>query len=155
MELAQPALGATSHASYDITLQRLHLRLRYVSFVEIMAACFSRRALAICRPYLGATVSSWGPNHLFPRLLGYPTRQIAIVDETPCVHARPVGRGPNLALARSLGVDPHVELENFMRTHALTHRYETFAAIDRRGELLTALQDIERGKVLPASIGLS
>jgi hypothetical protein len=154
LELAQPALGAGSHASYDITLQRPHLRLRYVSFVEIMAACFSRHALAICRPYLGATVSSWGPNHLFPRLLGFPARRIAIVDETPVVHARPVGSGPNLALARSPGVDPHAELADFMTTHGLTRHYETFAAIDRRGELITAPEAIEREKVRPASIGI-
>jgi Protein of unknown function (DUF707) len=155
LELAQPALGAGSHASYDITLQRPHLRLRYVSFVEIMAACFSQRALAICRPHLGATVSSWGPNHLFPKLLGRPQRQIAIVDETPCVHVRPVGRGPNLALARSLGIDPHAELASFMKMHALSRRYETFAAIDRRGELITALDEIEREKAIPASLGIS
>jgi hypothetical protein len=152
LELAQPALGAGSHVSYDITLQRPHLTLRYVTFVEIMAACFSQRALAICRPYLGATVSSWGPNHLFPRLLGYPERKIAIVDETPCVHIRPVGVGPNLALARSLGVDPRAELANFMNTHRLTRRYETFAAIDRRGELVTAPAEIEREKARPASV---
>ena len=120
-----------------------------------MATCFSRRTLAICRPWLGATVSSWGPNHLFPRLLGYPDRQIAIVDETPCIHVRPVGRGPNLALARSLEIDPHAELQCFMRTHALTRRHETFAAIDRRGNLVTALDEIERDKALPASLGIS
>jgi len=155
LELAQPALGAGSHVSYDITLQRPHLRLRYVSFVEIMAACFSRHALAICRPYLRATVSSWGPNHLFQKLLGYPARKIAIVDETPCNHVRPVGRGPNLALTRSMGIDPHAELADFMQIHGLTRRYETYAAIDRRGELITALDEIEREKVVPASIGLS
>jgi hypothetical protein len=36
-----------------------------------------------------------------------------------------------------------------MKTNALSRRYETFAAIDRRCELLTALDEIEREKVLP------
>ena len=70
-----------------------------------------------------------------------------------CVHVQPVRRDPNLALARSMGIDPHAELADFIRSHGLRRCYETFAAIDRHGELITALVKIEREKVLPASIG--
>ncbi len=146
LDLAQPALGNGSYVSYDITLQRPHLKLRFTTFVEIMAACFSRRALKLCRPYLGATVSSFGPNHLFPKLLGYPTRKIAIVDETPVVHTRPTGQGPNIALARQLGYHPEREYEAFMRTHKLHRRFETWAAIDMRGRLTNDPLEIDRVK---------
>lgn len=115
LDLAQPALGEGSYVAHDITLQRPHMRLRYTSFVEIMAACFSRKALKICAPYFGATATSWGPDLLFPKLLGYPERGIAVVDETPVIHTRPVGRGPNMTLAAELGFDPQAELADFKR----------------------------------------
>jgi Protein of unknown function (DUF707)/Protein of unknown function (DUF616) len=146
LDLAQPALGSGSYISHDITLQRPHMKLRFTTFVEIMAACFSRRALAICRPYLAATISSCGPNHLFPRLLGYPTRKIAIVDETPVVHTRSPGLGPNIALVRSLGISPEDEYQEFMHLHGLTPRFETWGAIDRHGKLVADLSEIDRVK---------
>ena len=146
LDLSQPALGAGSYVAHDITVQRPHMKLRYTTFVEIMASCFSKRALGLCRPYLDATVSSWGPNHLFPRLLGYPERKIAIVDETPIVHTRPVAWGPNIALTRKLGVNPNKELQDFMRIHALTRRFETWAGIDQYSKLVTDLFQIDRAK---------
>jgi len=148
LDLAQPALGGGSYVSYDITVQRPHMKLRYTTFVEIMASCFSRRALGLCRPYFDATVSSWGPNHLFPRLLGYPERRIAIVDETPVVHIRPVAQGPNIALAWQLGFDPQQELRDFMRVHGLRRRFDTWAGIDREGRLVTDLSQIDSAKAL-------
>jgi SEC-C motif/Protein of unknown function (DUF707) len=152
LDLAQPALGAGSYVAYDITVQRPHMRLRYTTFVEIMAACFSRRALALCRPYLDATVSSMGPSHLFPRLLGYPERKIAIVDETAVVHTRPLKQGPNIALVRTLGIDPDEELSHFLHKHGLTKRFETWAGIDQHGRLLSDLSEIDRTKAPPAFV---
>jgi hypothetical protein len=127
------------------------LKLRFTTFVEIMATCFSRRALAICRPYLAATISSCDPNHLFPRLLGHPTRKIAIVDETPVVHMRSPGLGHNIALVRSLGISPENEYQKFVDLHGLTRRFETWGAIDRHGKFVADLSEIDRVKTsIPA-----
>jgi len=152
LDLAQPALGAGSYIVYDITVQRPHMRLRYTTFVGMMAACFSKRALGLCRPYLDATISSMGPSHLFPRLLGYPKRKIAIVDETPVVHTRPIAHGPNIALVRSLGIDPDEEFLRFLQKHGLTRRFETWAGIDQDGRLLSDLSEIDRTKAPPAFV---
>lgn len=146
LDLAQPALGAGSYVSHDITRQRPHMALRFTTFVDIMAACFSRCALRLCLPYLGATVSSWGPSHLFPKLLGYPRDKIAIVDETPVVHTRPIGRGPNIALAMRLGVNPNRELQQFLRQHRLTYRLDTWGGLTRDREYITDLAEIDRFK---------
>jgi hypothetical protein len=143
LDLAQPALGGGSYVAHDITIQRPHMKLRYTTFVEIMAPCFSRRALKRCRPYLGATASSWGPEQLFPKLLGYPKRKIAIVDESPVVHTRPPGGGPNISLARQLGYDPQKEAEDFLRAHHLVRRYDTWAGIDMNGRLIANLREID------------
>jgi hypothetical protein len=146
LDLAQPALGSGSHVAYDITRQRPHMALRFTTFVELMATCFSRRAFELSRPYLNATVSSWGPNHIFPKLLGYPKDKIAIVDETPIIHTRPVAKGPNISLARELGADPKQELEAFLNLHGLTRRLETWGGITRDGRYTADLAEIDRFK---------
>lgn len=144
LDLAQPALGAGSYISFPITAQRPHMRLRYTTFVEVMAACFSRKALGICSPYFGATVSSWGPSWLFPKLLGYPKRGIAVIDETPVIHSRPVAQGPNIALAKTMGFDPSKELEEFLRIHQLEQRSKTWGGIDADGKYIEDLPEIDR-----------
>jgi Protein of unknown function (DUF707) len=150
LDLAQPALGAGSYAAHDISLQRPHMTLRFTSFVESMAICFSRRALTLALPFYDATASSWGVDFLFPKLLGYPRDKIAIVDETPVIHTRPVGRGPNIALTRQLGSEPNEELERFLRQHGLTVRFDTWGGITRDGRYTSNLAEIERFKVSPA-----
>lgn len=147
LDLAQPALGEGSHIAHRITLQRPHMRLRFTTFVDIMAACFSRQALRLCAPYLGATTSSWGPDILFPKLLGYPQRGIAIVDETPVIHTRPVGGGPNIALATQMGFDPEDELADFKRRYQVEMRHETWGGIDRNGNYIADLEQIDRHQV--------
>lgn len=147
LDLAQPALGAGSYASHKITLQRPHMKLRYTTYVEIMAACFSREAFRLCAPYFGATVTSWGPDILFPKLLGYPQRSIAIVDATPVIHTRPSGRGPNIRLAQELGVDPNQEAEDFKRRHQVQHRVETWGGLDLSGNPVEGIAEIDRHMV--------
>jgi hypothetical protein len=146
LDLAQPALGAGSYIAHKITVQRPHMKLRFTTFVEIMAMCFSRKALGICLPYLDATISSWGISMLFPKLLGYPERGIAIIDETPVVHSRPVG-GPNIALSRKLGANPRQEAEDLMRMHRFERRHETWGGIDAKGNFIDDLQEIDRYRV--------
>jgi hypothetical protein len=116
-----------------------------------MATCLSQRAFELGRPYLNTTVSSWGPDLLFPKLLGYPTDKIAIVDETPVIHTRPVARGPNITRARELGVDPRKELQEFLDRHGVTRRFDTWGGITKDGRYTTDLAEIDRFKATPAS----
>ncbi len=150
LDLAQPALGSGSYVAHDITRQRPHMALRFTTFVELMATCLSQRAFELGRPYLNATVSSWGPDLIFPKLLGYPKDKIAIVDETPVIHTRPVARGPNIARARELGVDPKKELQDFLDRHGVTRRFDTWGGITKDGRYTTDLAEIDRFKAKPA-----
>ncbi len=150
-ELSQPALAEGSFFSHEITKQKPAFRWRYTSFVEIMCPCFSRSAFLRCRPYLGATESSWGIDLLFPKLIGYPERGIAIVDETPILHTRPPSwsippaamRQVNYAIAA--GIDPADEVWRLLRDHGFsesaTWPYHTdllreYAAVDHAGRLI-------------------
>jgi len=143
LDLAQPALGAGSFIAYRITAQRPHMRLRFTTFVEIMAPCFSRRALRLCAPYLNATVSSWGISWMFPKLLDYSKRGIAIVDETPVIHTRRPGRGPNTALTIAAGLRPQQELDEFLSAHQLKKRLETWGGIDLAGNFVSDKTEID------------
>ena len=150
LDLAQPALGSGSYVAHDITRQRPHMALRFTTFVELMATCLSQRAFELGRPYLNATISSWGADLIFPKLLGYPKDKIAIVDETPVIHTRPVAGGPNIARARELGVDPKKELQNFLDRHGVTRRFDTWGGITKDGRYTTDLAEIDRYKAKPA-----
>lgn len=148
LDMAQPALGVGSYVAHPITTQRPHMKLRFTTFVEIMAPCFSRKALGICLPYLGATASSWGLNWLFPKLLGYPERGIAVVDATPVIHTRPPAQGPNISATRKLGINPQQEMDDFMRKHQLVKRRDTWGGIDAKGNYLDDLREIDRCKAV-------
>lgn len=147
LDLAQPALDEGSYVSHEITVRRPHMRLRHTSFVEVMAACFSRKALDLCAPHFRATASSWGQDLLFPKLLGYPERGVAVIDETPVVHTRPVGRGPNMRLVTKMNIDPRVELAEFQQHHDLKMRREILSGIDREGNYVTDIAVINRHMV--------
>jgi hypothetical protein len=144
-ELSQPALGAGSVAGHDIVRQKPAFKWRYTSFVEVMCPCFSRSAFIKCRPYFGATMSSWGVDLLFAKILGYPRRGIAIVDETPVVHSRLGKEGNNIALVRAAGIEPVDECLRFLRTHDFpvdvwpyhTKLLREYAGVDLSGRLVS------------------
>jgi hypothetical protein len=137
LDVSQPALGLGSYIAHDITVQRPDLKLRYTTFVEVMAPCFSRAALRQIEPYLGATASSWGVDHLFGAILNYPQDRIAIVDQTPVIHTRPVG-GPNIQRAEQLGPTAREEMERLLFDMHINIRIENLSAIDLREKTLSA-----------------
>lgn len=91
--LAQPALTKDSYHSHPITLRRENTKLRYTNFVEVMAPIFSLEALQMCYNTFSKSISGWGLDFIWPKILGYPADKIAILDETPVTHTRPVGVG--------------------------------------------------------------
>lgn len=89
--LAQPALTANSY--FRVTAQHIDYKLRYTHFVEIMVPVFSRDALKVCYPTFNKSVTGWGMEHVWAKLLGYPKKGMAILDATPVNHTRPPGQG--------------------------------------------------------------
>ncbi|WP_186445531.1 DUF707 domain-containing protein [Paenibacillus cremeus] len=91
LQLAQPAL--TKHAFFQVTVRHIDYKLRYTKFVEVMVPIFSREALQICWPTFNKSLTGWGLEHVWAKLLGYPNKKMAIIDETPVKHTRPAGGG--------------------------------------------------------------
>ncbi len=103
--LAQPSLTAGCFVNHRITQQVDECRLRFTSFVEIMAPLFSREALAVAAPSFGLTQSGYGLDHLWPALLGTPQNRIAVIDEISMVHTRPMGANYDVEGASTEGWD--------------------------------------------------
>lgn len=106
LELAQPALTPDSYYTHPITVQHKPFQLRFTNFVEIMAPVLSAEMLRKAMPTLSNNISGFGLDSLWPRLsrLG----RVAIIDDTPVKHTRPVG-GPNYVFNKQAGVSPRVE----------------------------------------------
>ena len=92
LDLAQPALSDEGHTTHPLTARDPRYLLRFVSFVETMTPIFSREALRACVPTFQGSVSGFGLDNTWPKLLGKPRDRIAIIDETPAIHTRQQGR---------------------------------------------------------------
>ncbi len=103
LELAQPALTRDSYFSHAITLQHTAFQLRFTNFVEIMAPVLSIDLLGRVFHTLAKNISGYGLDAVWPRFteLG----RVAIIDDTPVKHTRPVG-GPNYAFSKKAGLAP-------------------------------------------------
>jgi len=123
LELAQPALTRDSYFSHLITMQHSEFQLRFTNFVEIMAPVLSVDMLARVFHTLAGQVSGYGLDSLWPRFsrLG----RVAIIDDTPVKHTRPVG-GPNYDFSKKAGLAPAhedwlVSASGFVETAADYH----------------------------------
>lgn len=103
LELAQPALTPDSYHTHVITLQHSEFQVRFTNFVEIMAPVLSIDMLARVYPTLAGNISGYGLDAVWPHYskLG----KVAIIDDTPVKHTRPVG-GPNYAFSEKAGLAP-------------------------------------------------
>jgi len=91
--LAQPSL-TDSYYYHPITLRNEGLSFRHTNFVEVMAPLFSRQALLQCLFTFNESISGYGLDLIWPKILGWPTDKIAVLDSVSIRHTRPIGSGP-------------------------------------------------------------
>jgi hypothetical protein len=135
LQLAQPSLSWDSHFSIPLTLHNRAFKVRYSSFVEPMAPLFSRALLQRALPTFSESISGWGLDYVWPRLLADPMRQCAILDRIQVRHTRPVG-GPNYAFNRSAGVEPRTEMYELLRRHGIAGPIQlSYGGVDATGRV--------------------
>jgi hypothetical protein len=106
--LCQPAVvGSVNH---EVTWHRGIGGARCSGFVEIMCPLFSRAALKTCLHTFGASISGWGLDYVWSKLLG--AANLFVVDDVVVRHNTPCDwrSGPFYAYLRQLGIDPWHEL---------------------------------------------
>ena len=116
--LAQPALRWFTHTTINALVRNPACVLRRVTFVEVMAPCFSQAAIAELLPTFGMTRSTWGTDLAWAgRIDG--RHPIQVVDAIGMDHTR-TGDGRPTAFYRKLtemGVDPGQELARVRRMY--------------------------------------
>jgi hypothetical protein len=109
--LSQPALRWFTHTTLNIFVRNPVCLLRRVSFVEVMAPCFSSAALAELLHTFGMTKSTWGTDLAWGGLL-QGRHPIYVVDAVTLQHTRTGGGrpGPFYRKLQAQGIDPNEEL---------------------------------------------
>ncbi|MDD6516736.1 MAG: DUF707 domain-containing protein [Prevotella sp.] len=110
LQIAQPCLHHSFYTYYH-TLCEHDSRLRYTNFVEMMMPCFSRDALAKVLDTFNANESGWGIEFHWASLIKSNHRDMAILDDVPMVHTKPVVQGRS---------DRVRELEDYIEKHHLS-----------------------------------
>ena len=114
--LSQPALRWLTNTTLNALVRNPICLLRRVSFVEVMAPCFSGEALESLIHTFDWTKSTWGTDWAWACLLeGH--EPLYVVDAVPMDHTRS-GNGRPTAFyrkLRELGIDPGEELRRIRR----------------------------------------
>jgi len=116
--LSQPALRWFTHTTINALVRNPVCVLRRVTFVEVMAPCFSQAALRELLPTFGMTRSTWGNDLAWAGKIG-GRHPICVVDAVGMDHTR-TGDGRPTAFYRKLtemGVDPGAELAQVQRLY--------------------------------------
>ena len=132
--LAQPALTPRSHFSWAATLRHPLARLRYTNFVEIMVPCFEREFLMRLVPTMGATLSGWGLDLVWPAMAGAGADRVAIIDRVAVTHTRPIGSA-NSRFLQERGITGLEEAQALFAMHRIADPTVRIDAIELRGGL--------------------
>ena len=111
-ELSQPALKWTTFYNMNVTVENPVCQLRRVSFVEVMAACFSPETLERLMPTFSISLSTWGIDWAWACLMK-DGGKLHVVDAVTVDHTKPVDTraGALYRMLQARGVDFDVELE--------------------------------------------
>ena len=113
LDLAQMSLTAGSACNWSELFARPgRSGPRDVSAVEIMMPVFSRRALGWIKPTLGQSVSGFGLDLVWGKIVSGKSGRIAVLDDIVAAHERPVDQsgGAYYRYLRRHGINAKAEL---------------------------------------------
>ena len=127
LAIAQASLSHNSFCSWPIFKNKAACLLRYMGQVEVMAPLFSQQALRQCLVSFAENKSSWGLDSVWPKILGYPRNQLAVLDAVVMEHTRPVGGGE---LYKKIKADPYEEWETIIQKYgAIKNNYVEYGRL--------------------------
>lgn len=113
LSLSQPS--ASGFVSHNLTRQNKTTLLRYTNFVEIMCPLMSKDTLLLLKESFNESVSGYGLDLLWPKLLNHPKDKIAIIDDVNVHHINKVGHNYQNRFA----VSPTIELRQILSKYNL------------------------------------
>ncbi|NNE79000.1 MAG: hypothetical protein HKN18_01900 [Silicimonas sp.] len=120
LDLAQMSLSEDSSCNWPaLYSQSGQPGPRPLSAVEIMMPVFSRQALRRCAVTLGLSVSGFGLDLAWGKIVGDAGGRIAILDDVVATHARPVDQsgGAYYSYLRRHGINAKAELWALMQAY--------------------------------------
>jgi hypothetical protein len=126
--LSQPALHWFTNTTLNALVRNPVCELRRVSYVEVMAPCFSQAALGELLGTFALTRSTWGTDLAWAGVIA-GRRPIYVVDAIGMDHTRAGDGRPGLFYRRlaALGVDPHAELKAMQEKYPQVRTCRTLA----------------------------
>lgn len=121
LDLAQMTLTKQSSCNWDqLFSQPGRTGPRPVSAVEIMMPVISRRAFRWIRPTLGQSVSGFGLDLVWGKIVREHGGRIAVLDDVRATHARPVDQtgGAYYGYLRQNGINAKAELWVLLKRYA-------------------------------------
>lgn len=113
--LAQPSLSPDSFFSIPDLLHQPSANDRETAMVEVMMPYMSAATLSSLLPTFDQSISSWGIDCVWPRLINSPPR---VIDSFQVRHANPVGGGAFYRYLQSIGISPLEEMETLIRRYS-------------------------------------
>ncbi len=139
LSICQPSLTHDSYSSFQVTKANKYFRLRYTTFVEVMAPCFNSAYLKEILPLLTYSSSGWGLDLVWCHLMADPLRKAAVIDEISVVHSRPIGKGTLYSDLKSAGKDNYQEQANVLSVCDIQpYRPRTYGGVLRSGRYVSA-----------------
>lgn len=121
--LCQPSLDG--HVSYEIEKKVHDSILRFTNFVEIICPMMSLETLHKLIFYFNINESGWGLDYLWPKLLGYPTDKISIIDDVTVTHTKPVGSD----YSKRFKKEPIEELKEVFQKYNLSFNQQIYSKV--------------------------
>lgn len=148
LDLAQPSLTLGSIIGNPITLTNHAFKLRFTTFIEIMAPVFSQKFLQRCASSFNVNLSGYGLDFLWPTWVESKDK-VAIIDDVAVEHTR--SRGPQYNALNEKGITPEQELRDLILRERIRPIQATLGGIDTNGQLL-AVWNGEYKKLIQAII---
>ena len=135
-QLAQPSLTHDSYFSHALTVHNPMFKMRYTSFIEIMAPCFESGFLDHLLPTFNLNISGWGVDHLWSQMLRSSDVRVGVIDEIQIRHTRPVGGGQLYSLLK--GRTAEEEMAELFELNKVPRRYlKIHSAVTTSGKALS------------------
>jgi hypothetical protein len=122
IDLAQPSIleAPDSFPSWKRFVHREGPDVVPTDFVEIMCPAFSSEGLRICMQTFRKSMTGWGQDLVWSKLLGEKGMRVAIINAVVAKHTRGVGAGGLYGEVKKLGIYPSQERKRLMREYGIT-----------------------------------
>lgn len=122
LDLAQAGLTPDSYGTWPNLFARKGSILRHVNSVEVMMPVFSAEAFQKCIGYFRESISGWGLDLLWSKILNYGlNKNIAVVDAISFHHTKAINEktGALYCHLRQMGINPKIEMNVILKKHQI------------------------------------